>query len=119
MIKYPETFPEIETLNPLNSKTEIPNRVVRHRKAVSGSGGKRVEVTVPANDAGLIKAIAGALRSGGKRARMVRKSLQPILTIPKARTGKELIEFLRRSPLADIALDFERDRSTGRSADFD
>ena len=102
-----------------NSKSRAPNRVARHRKAVRASGGKRVEVTVPASDAGLIKAIAGVLRSGGENADQVRQRLQPMLAAPKAQTGKELVEFLRRSPLAEMELEFERDRSSGRVADFD
>ncbi len=101
------------------SKSRALNRVARHRKAARASGGKRVEVTVPASDAGLIKAIAGVLRSGGENANLVRQRLRSMLAAPKARTGKELVEFLRSSPLADMALEFERDRSSGRVADFD
>lgn len=103
----------------LKSNSASASRVARHRKAVSATGGKRVEVTVPANDAKLIKAVAGVLRSGGVGARQVRETLHPMLSVPKARTGKELVEFLRMSPLAETELDIERDRSTGRTAEFD
>lgn len=103
----------------LKSNSTPASRVARHRKAVSATGGKRVEVTVPANDASLIKAVAGMLRSGGASARQVRETLHPMLSVPKARTGKELVEFLRMSPLAETELDIERDRSAGRTAEFD
>ncbi|MDE0478789.1 MAG: hypothetical protein OXI13_04075 [Gammaproteobacteria bacterium] len=119
LFTFPETFPDFEFMKKRDSKSRAPNRVARHRKAVRASGGKRVEVTVPANDAGLIKAVAGVLRSGGENATLVRQRLRPMLATSKARTGKELVEFLRRSPLADVTLEIERDRSVGRVADFD
>lgn len=103
----------------LKSNSTSASRVTRHRKAVSATGGKRVEVTVPADDAMLIKAVAGVLRSGGAGARQVRETLHPMLSDSKARTGKELVEFLRKSPLARTELDIERDRSTGRTVEFD
>lgn len=91
-------------------------RVSRHRKRVAASGARRVEVTVPSRDAPLVKAIAGVLRSDGKEAEHVRKLLQPVLTTPRARTGAEMLAFLRASPLTEIDLPVERDRSAGRSA---
>ena len=81
-------------------------------------GAKRVEVTVPLQDAPLIKALAGALRSGGEEAGLIRQALHQRLTAPRAETGAELVAFLRASPLTDAALAIERDHSTGRSADF-
>ena len=65
-----------------------------------------------------VKAIAGALRSDGEEAELIRQSLQPMLTAPRAKTGAELVAFLRASPLTDAELPIERDRSTGRSTDF-
>lgn len=82
-------------------------------------GAQRVEVTVPSRDAPLVKAVAGVLRSGGEEARLVRRALQPMLRIPRARTGAELVAFLRASPLAETELPIERDRSSGRSAELD
>ena len=70
-----------------------------HRKRVATSGAQRVEVTVPSRDAPLVKAIAGALRSGGEEAEVIRRSLEPVLTAPRARTGAELVAFLRTSRL--------------------
>ena len=99
-------------------RTQKKSRVARHRKKVARSGAKRVEVTIPAHDAILIKAVAGALRAGGEDAKRIREALQPVLSLPKAKTGKELIRFFRTSPLVDTELEIERDRSTGRSADL-
>jgi len=90
----------------------------RHRVKRTAEGSKRVEVTVPARDARLVKAIAGALRSGGEDARRIRDSLQPMFSAPKANTGPELVAFFRASPLAGADLQVERDRSTGRDADL-
>ena len=95
------------------------SRVARHRKKVASSGAKRVEVTIPFRDAPLVKAIAGALRSGGKEAEHIRKSLEPMLSVPRAKTGPELVAFFRASPLAVAELKTKRDRSTGRFADLD
>ena len=94
------------------------SRVVRHRRKVATSGAKRVEVTVPSRDAPLVKAIAGALRSGGDEAKRLRETLQPMLSVPRAKTGPELVAFFRASPLVDAELQIERERSTGRSADL-
>lgn len=105
-------------MNPSNLKTRQASRVAGHRKRIATAGAKRVEVTVPSQDAPLVKAIAGALRSGGEDAELIRRSLQPRLTAPRARTGAELVAFFRASPLTDAAFTVERDHSTGRSADL-
>ena len=105
-------------MEPANSKTQEASRVSRHRKRVATSGAQRVEVTVPSRDAPLVKAIASALRSGGEEAEVIRRSLEPVLTAPKARTGAELVAFLRTSPLTEADLPIERDTSTGRSAEL-
>ena len=105
-------------MEPADSKTQEASRVSRHRKRVAATGAKRVEVTVPSRDASLVKAIAGALRSGGQEAELIRQSLQPMLTAPRARTGAELVAFLRTSPLSEAELTIERDRSTGRSVEL-
>jgi len=105
-------------VNPSNLKTQQASRVSRHRKRISTGGAKRVEVTVPLQDAPLVKAIAGALRSGGEEAELIRRSLHQRLTAPTAKTGAELVAFLRASPLTDADFATERDHSTGRSADL-
>ena len=98
--------------------TKKASRVARCRKKIAASGAKRVEVTVPSHDAPLVKAMAGVLRLGGEDANRIRKSLQSLLSSPKARTGKELMAFLRASPLVETELQIERDRTTGRCADL-
>ena len=103
---------------PKDMTTRDTARVIRHRKRIATSGARRVEVTVPARDAPLVKAIAGALRSNGEEAEFIRRSLQPMLTTPMARTGSELVAFLRASPLTETELSIERDRTNGRSAEL-
>lgn len=93
-------------------------RVAQHRSRTMVKGSKRVEVTVPSHDASLLKAIAGALRQGGKEAKRIRDSVRPLVSSPKAKTGAELVAFLRQSPLVGADLSLERDRSTGRTVDF-
>ena len=102
-----------------SSKTREASGVSPHRTRIAAGGAKRIEVTVPSQDAPLVKAIARALRSDGEEAKLIRQSLQPMLTAPRARTGAELVAFFRASPMADTELRFERGRSTGRSADLD
>lgn len=77
-----------------------------------------MEVTIPARDAALVKAVAGALCAGGAEARRVRDALEPVVVAPRAQTGAELMAFLRASPLVGAGLEFERDASTGRTAEF-
>ena len=103
-------------MKPTSLKTQEASRVSRHRKRVATSGAQRVEITVPSRDAPLVKAIAGALRSGGAESELIRRTLEPVLTTPRARTGAELVAFLRASPLTEADLPIERDTSTGRSA---
>ena len=105
-------------MKPASLKTRGASRVSRHRKRITSGGAKRVEVTVPYRDAILVKAIATALRSDGAEAELIRQSLHPVLTAPRAKTGSELVTFLRASPLTDAELPIKRDRSTGRSADL-
>lgn len=65
-----------------------------------------------------IAAIAGALHSGGEEAQRLRDSLQPILSVPKAKSGRELVAFFRASPLVEAELPVERERAPGRAADL-
>ena len=94
-------------------------RVARHRVKTAASGSRRVEIVVPADDAPLIKAVAGALRAGGPEAARLRAQLEPALRPQKARTGAELVAFLRASPLVGADLSFERDQTTGRVVDLE
>ena len=101
---------------PRELKTRDAVRVARYRKRIATSGARRVEVTVPARDAPLVKVLADALRSNGEEAEVIRRSLQPVLATSRARTGSELVAFLRASPLTEAELSIERNRTTGRSA---
>ncbi len=92
-------------------------RVARHRIRRSASGLRRVEVTVPAADAALVRTVAATLRRGGDEARELRDALAPVAA--SARTGQELVAFLRASPLVGEDLVFDRDRSVGREADLE
>ena len=73
---------------------------------------------MPFQDVLLIKAIAGALRSGGEDAELIRRTLQSRLAAARAKTGAELVAFFRTSPLTEVELTIERDHNTGRSADL-
>lgn len=94
-------------------------RLQRHRTRRAAAATKRLEVSVPDRDTGLVKALAGTLRAGGTRAEAVRAALTPVVLARPAQTGAELVAFLRASPLADSELDIARDRGPGRAADFD
>ncbi len=101
-----------------STKDRTGARVARHRVKAAANGSRRLEVTVPAQDAPLVKAVAGALRSGGAEAKRVRKALKPLVSPEQARTGAELVAFLRASPVAGAELTFERDPSSGRIVEF-
>ncbi len=94
-------------------------RVTRHRAKTAAQGSRRVEVTVAARDAVLIKAVGGALRAGGKDAKRVREALASMTSIEPVRTGAELVAFFRASPLVGEELMIERDQSTGRCVDLE
>lgn len=92
---------------------------MRHRAKVTARGSRRVEVTVAAHDAGLIKAVAGALRAGGKDAKRMREALASMTSVEPARTGAELVAFFRASPLIGEELMIKRDQSPGRCVDLE
>jgi hypothetical protein len=93
-------------------------RLARHRRRTENAGLKRLEVSIPASDAKLVRELAAALRAGGKRARQLRDSLAPIAAAGRARSGAELVAFFRASPLVGEDLAVERDRSPGRKIDL-
>ena len=94
-------------------------RVARHRVKAAAAGMSRVEVSVPSEDVSFVKAVAGTLRRGGTAAAELRKTLAPAMSPPRAKTGAELVAFLRASPLCDADFVVERDRSPGRSVDLE
>ena len=79
---------------------------------------RRVEVTVPSEDAVLVREIAAALRAGGESAERVRDSVEPLLKRKRATTGRELVDFFLNSPLAGSGIEVERDKSPGRDIDL-
>ncbi len=76
-------------------------------------------MTVPAEDAALVRAVARTLRVGGRPAEALRGRIAGSVAAPQAQTGRELLAFLRSSPLGGVELDIERDRSTGRVVDLE
>ncbi len=100
-------------------RDEARSRVARHRRKLAATGTRRVEVTVPAEDAVLVREVAAVLRAGGEAAQRVRDSVEPLLKRKRAKTGRELVEFFLRSPLAGSNIEIERDRSTGRPIDLE
>lgn len=92
--------------------------MAQHRRKVAASGVARVEVTVPASDASLVRDLAAMLRAGGEGALRVRESVRPLIRPRAAVSGEELIAFFRASRLVGETLVFERDRSEGRPISF-
>lgn len=91
-------------------------RVQRHRERAERRGKTRLEVTIPAADVELMRAIAERLRAGGEQAAGVRAALADVAGRRRARTGKELLAFFRASPAVGVELAIERDPSPGRDS---
>jgi len=70
------------------------------------------------DDAPMPEEVAEESRAGGEQAERSRKTLQPMLSLPRAKTGRELVAVLRSSPFVGVDLSIERDRSTGRLVDL-
>ena len=94
-------------------------RVIRRRVRTAAEGVRRVQVTVPVNDAEMVKAVAGALRAGGNEARRVREAFESMSAMKPSHTGAELLAFLRASPLLGDDLLIKRDRTFGRGVDLE
>ena len=97
----------------------LNRRVMRHRARTIAQGFRRVEVTVPEDDAGLVKSLASVLRAGGDDASQVRDAIASIAAVEPARTGADLVAFFRDSPLVGEELTFERDPSEGRTVNLE
>ena len=93
-------------------------RVQQHRSRLAASGVRRMEVTVPASDAPLVRQIAALLRAGGRPAEDLRAWLAPAVGLSPAESGEELVAFFRASPLVGEDLRIERDRTPGRAVDL-
>lgn len=91
--------------------------VKTHRKRLATRGMKRVEVTVPARDAGLVRQIASALRENGPEAQKIRQAPSrkkhlsaaevidagPDISSPEFDPVFDEIEQLRRDPVLQRA----------------
>ena len=95
----------------------LAERVGRYRRKLARTGVKRVEVAVPARDAGLIRRIAEVLRADDADAERLRGALAALIT-PPADTAAELLAFFRASPFVGENVEIERDKSTGRPPEF-
>jgi hypothetical protein len=72
-----------------------------HRRRAAARGLVRVEVQAPKKDAGLIRALAEALRSKAGRAEMLRSTLAKTLVHPEVKTAFDIFG----SELPDEAFD--------------
>jgi hypothetical protein len=79
---------------------------------------RRLELSIPAGDAALLRALAERLRRGGGSARATRDTLRRLLSGDAAASGRDLVAFFRASPLVGADLHFERDKSPGRPVDL-
>lgn len=79
----------------------------------------RLDVAVSAHDVGLVKAVAAVLRAGGDEAMRVGDALASMTAIEAARTGAELLAFLRASPLGGEVLSIKREGATARVVDLE
>ena len=103
--QFPETHAErIHELETCNPRTREGSGFSRIRRRLAADFNGHFEVTVPSRDAPLVRAVAGAFRSGWVQAEFFRRSLQLNLTAPTARTGSELVVRLCVSHLAEVDL---------------
>jgi hypothetical protein len=61
-----------------------------HRRRAAARGLVRVEVQAPKKDAGLIRAVAEALRGGAEKAEAVRSTLTTALMHPEVKTAFDI-----------------------------
>ena len=94
------------------------DRVARHRRAVAASGVRRLEVSIPADDIAMVRKVAAALRGGGSPAERARTALRAAIVASGSGTGADILAFFQASPLAEVDLVLERDRTTGRPIDL-
>ena len=104
--------------NDSDDRTSTP-RVNRHRLRASARGTICIEVSIPLRDAPLLRSLARALCQDDGEASRVRRLLETEVVRAPAATGADLVEFLLASPLREMELEMERDRSSGRPVDFE
>ena len=104
--------------NDIENRTST-SRVSRHRLRASARGTIRVEVSIPLTDAPLVRSLARTLREDEREASRLRQLLETEVVRAPAATGSDLVDFLLASPLREMELEMERDRSSGRPVDFE
>ncbi|MBY0337124.1 MAG: hypothetical protein K2X11_10950 [Acetobacteraceae bacterium] len=88
-------------------------RLSKHRATLAQRGLKRIEFRATPEDAKILRSVA-AMLTDPERAR----SLRGFLELQEAAETRSLIDYLRASPLPEIDLDIERDRSPMRDIEF-
>jgi hypothetical protein len=96
--------------------SKIKERVSRHRQRQDAAGLRRVDVVVPEADVDTIRALAQALREGGRLAAQIRKAAEGTPKSP-FKDGRELVAFFRASPF--VGEDFWPAREPGSRPPID
>lgn len=106
-------------MNTQSNTTDNQKRVTAYRNRLHTLGVKRVEVRIPGQDVPLIHNIAGILRTGGNEAASLREQIHQATGDGVDTTGKDLVAFMRHSPLVEVDLNIERDKATSRTVSFE
>ena len=104
----------------LSHITKNSKRTMAYRNRLHTQGVKRIEIRVSSQDVILIHNIARILRADGDEATSLREQIQKVTGGGVGTsTGKDLVAFLRHSPLAEAVLNLERDKTTSRTVIFE
>jgi hypothetical protein len=99
--------------------TESQKRAVaNHRQRLKQRGFARYEVRGLAEDKELVRKFAQRLAANDERAGRLRQEVARVVTPQEFRTGKEIWEALRRSPLVGAELNLEREVVAPRVVDL-
>jgi hypothetical protein len=88
-----------------NKKTTPAKRLALYRKSAQKAGISRVEVSVPAPDVAHIRTFARLLRQGGGLADRLRAQSAQLENPRVAKTGRELVSFLREGAKGGFDVD--------------
>jgi hypothetical protein len=79
-------------------------------------------LTSASSDAAFLQRIAAVLQAGGEPAQQMRQAVASILGMTKStdeqQTGKDVLAFFQRSPLAGLELDLTRDTTPLRDIEL-
>jgi hypothetical protein len=92
--------------------------VENHRRRMNERGMARYEVRGLAKDKALVREFAKRLATNDAEAERLRESVAQKVANERPRTGKDIWDALRRSPLVGLDLDIEREFTTGRDVDL-